>query len=184
MQVDEDSVFRHKDERRVRTIDDDDVSNTVESELSQEPDSQLGLASVESDGDTSGSESHPQVDDNSTAGQMKDESPSLTEKRKEDNFSTEIAKSDQTELETNFSDLNLEAGSNSTEADGKVKDSADKQNDNSSDDDDDDDGDDGGHEVDDLETQTDLKDRAMNDAEDESLFPDTNIELQYVKGEK
>ncbi|KAK2150925.1 hypothetical protein LSH36_382g02027 [Paralvinella palmiformis] len=61
--VDEDSVFRHKGERRVRTLDDDDANITVESEPSLDPDSTPQLDStgdaihVESDGEVSDSSS-------------------------------------------------------------------------------------------------------------------------------
>ena len=163
-QVDEDSVFRHKGERRVRTLDDDDANITVESEPSLDPDSTPQSDStgdairVESDGEASDSSSDAdsEMDDNID--------PSSSEKVVTDS-SDRPEKTDQSELEASVADLNVGVA---------VKRSPEC---NVSDGD-----------ADNVEQQADVKETAGNDEaaddDEETFFPDTAIELQYKKGER
>ena len=145
--MDEDSIFRHKDERKVRTLE-DDASSVAESSATSN-DQELDVSDGDSDSEH-GTDQHEE-EAAKQAESDKKESQSAQKMTEDDKDQT----SSKTVNSQNPDDAKMDIESSNEKTD----------------------------ETDEKGENSEVVDSESSD-EDESLFPDTSIQLQHVKGDK
>ena len=152
--MDEDSIFRHKDERKVRTLEDDASSVAESSTTTDANDQELDI------GDSDNDSEHEE--DKHSSDSKQETCDKLDAIHEED----KNAKSESDNVERTY-----------TETDLKGQETLDEQSKDTGDAD---------MDIDKPTEETnkqESKDSSSSD-EGESLFPDTSIQLQHVKGDK
>ena len=148
-QLDEDSIFRHKDERKVRTLE-DDASSVAESSATSN-DQELDISDGDSDSEH-GTDQHEDEARNQ-GGSDKKESQNAQKRTEDDKDQTSSKRVNSQNSDDAKLDIERSSSNEKTS------------------------------ETDEREEKAEVVDSESSD-EGESLFPDTSIQLQHVKGDK